>query len=420
MYSPTGEQTLLIPRQGRATQARHRAGATESYSFDRNVPPRRTRRYRNERAGAHRAPGTLTLSNLPIGALLSAARNRPQAAVLSTLVVAGLMLSIVPFSQQGDDPSVVNTAAQAAAAQAEKKKTADKAAGGASNTEAEPTAEATASPTPEATTTQPAGYDPELSVLPVGNGPASSLLTSGTQAVSLTFDDGPDPQLTPKLLKMLDEYQVKATFCLVGTQVKKHPELVRDIVAAGHTLCNHTWNHDLTIGKKSAAKIRADLEKTNAAIQAAVPGAQIRFFRAPGGNFTDKLVKVAHAEGMASLYWEVDPRDWEHTEDETDAEHTARVIATVKKQVKPGAIILSHDFNQPDTIAAYEKLIPWLAERYSLGVPTGEGETPEAPASTAPTTEPTPSPSVSTSPTPSESSSDSGESDSAETAATSS
>ena len=71
----------------------------------------------------------------------------------------------------------------------------------------------------------------------------------------------------------------------------KHPEIVREIVADGHTLCNHTWNHSLTIGKDKPAQIQADLARTNAAIRAAVPGAQIPFFRAPGGNFTDRLVE---------------------------------------------------------------------------------------------------------------------------------
>jgi len=173
---------------------------------------------------------------------------------------------------------------------------------------------------------------------------------------------------TPKILALLDQYQIKATFCLVGSQVQKHPEIVRQIVAAGHTLCNHTWNHSLTIGKQKPAQIRADLQKTSAAIRAAVPDAKIPFFRAPGGNFTDRLVSVAYGEQMTSLYWQVDPRDWDHSTDADDATHTDRVIATVEKNVKPGSIILSHDFGQPDTIAAYEKLLPWLTERFEIGL----------------------------------------------------
>ncbi|WP_203824358.1 polysaccharide deacetylase family protein [Actinoplanes palleronii] len=351
--------------------------------------------------GSHRAPNTI-----PLESWLEAAKNRPTT-VLGTLVVAGLLITAVPLSQPSTSSpgalttAAVQAAASAQAAQAAQRNKATDAGGGEQQSDdspEQPAAGATAKPTPQATATgKPAEYNPSRAV-PAGAGPGSSLLTTGTQQVALTFDDGPDPELTPKILAMLAQYQIKATFCLVGTQAQKHPELVRDIVAAGHTLCNHTFSHDLTIGKKSAAKIRADLAKTNQAIRAAVPDAQIPFFRAPGGNFSDKLVKVAYADGMSSLYWEVDPRDWEHTEGETDAAHIKRVIATVKKQTKPGAIILSHDFNQPDTIKAYEELIPWLAENFELGVPTGTGETPVTPASPATPTPATPSPSESTSP----------------------
>jgi peptidoglycan/xylan/chitin deacetylase (PgdA/CDA1 family) len=205
--------------------------------------------------------------------------------------------------------------------------------------------------------------------VPAGTGPARSLRTTGSAAVALTFDDGPDPVQTPRILELLAENQVKATFCLVGDQVRRHPEIVRQIVAAGHTLCNHTWNHSLTIGRTKPAKIQADLRRTNDAIRAAVPGAQIPFFRAPGGNFTDALVQTAYADGMTSLYWEVDPRDWEHADGETDAGHVEKIVKGVQKDTRPGAIVLSHDFNQPDTILAYEQLLPWLKERFELGIP---------------------------------------------------
>ncbi|WP_239082128.1 polysaccharide deacetylase family protein [Actinoplanes teichomyceticus] len=346
--------------------------------------------------GAHRAPNTL-----PLEAWLEAAKNRPTT-VLGTLVVTGLLITAVPLSQPdtGSDPGAFTAAAQAAAsARAAQRDRATDADGGGkqqSQAQAQPIAGTTARPTPEASATvKPVQHAPARAV-PPGAGPGKSLITTGGQQVALTFDDGPDPQLTPQILQMLDQYQVKATFCLVGSQALRHPDLVRQIVAAGHTLCNHTYAHDLTIGRKNAAKIRADLAKTNEAIRTAVPGAQIPFFRAPGGNFSDKLVSVAHADGMASLYWDVDPRDWEHPAGESDAQHVKRVIATVKKQTKPGSIILSHDFNQPDTITAYRDLIPWLAKNFQLGVPSGTGETPVTATPTAPTPA-TPSPSASTS-----------------------
>jgi peptidoglycan/xylan/chitin deacetylase (PgdA/CDA1 family) len=197
-------------------------------------------------------------------------------------------------------------------------------------------------------------------------GPGGSRMTTGGKGVALTFDDGPDPAQTPKILKLLAQNHTHATFCLVGENVQRHPEMVRKIVAGGHTLCNHTWNHDLKLGKKTAAQIKADMARTNAAIRKAVPNAQIKYFRAPGGNFTPGVVAVAKQLGMTSLYWRVDPRDWDHPKGETDAQHRARVIARVKKNTHAGSIVLSHDYAQPDTIDAYRTLLPWLRKRYQL------------------------------------------------------
>lgn len=197
-------------------------------------------------------------------------------------------------------------------------------------------------------------------------GPAGSRMTTGGKGVALTFDDGPDPAQTPKILKLLAQNHTHATFCLVGENVQRHPEMVRQIVAGGHTLCNHTWNHDLKLGKKPAAKIKADMARTNAAIRKAVPNAQIRYFRAPGGNFTPGVVAAARQLGMTSIYWKVDPRDWDHPKGESDAQHRARVIARVQRNTRAGAIVLSHDYAQPDTIDAYRSLLPWLKKRYQL------------------------------------------------------
>ncbi|WP_430783235.1 polysaccharide deacetylase family protein [Actinoplanes sp. G11-F43] len=197
-------------------------------------------------------------------------------------------------------------------------------------------------------------------------GPAGSVLLTGNKGVALTFDDGPDPTNTPKLLKMLAKEQVKATFCLVGTQARRHPDLVEAIAKDGHSFCNHSWNHDLKLGKRPKSAIRADLARTNAAIRAVVPDAKIRYMRAPGGNFTPSLVKVSAELGMHSIYWKVDPRDWEHKTGESSADHRKRIVRIVKKHTRPGAIILSHDYNQPDTIAAYRTLLPWLRHRFDL------------------------------------------------------
>jgi peptidoglycan/xylan/chitin deacetylase (PgdA/CDA1 family) len=341
--------------------------------------------------GSHRAPGTL-----PIESWLLIGKQRQQA-LLATLVAAGLVLIMIPV-QHGADLNAVNAAEHGSVSTDSSRKAGNKAPDAASKPPRQATtpgkpapgqpvpAQPTAVPPAAAAPTESGSAEDPAIAVPPGTGPGQSLRRTGSDAIALTFDDGPDPVQTPRILALLAKYHVKATFCLIGENAQKHPEIVQQIVAAGHTLCNHTWNHSLTIGEDEPAAIRADLQKTDAAIRAAVPDAKIPFFRAPGGNFTDRLVSVAYGEGMASLYWEVDPRDWDHSADTDAAAHTDRLIATVEKDVRPGSIILSHDFKQPDTIAAYEKLLPWLTQNFEIGLPVPPA--PVAPPSSSPPASP--------------------------------
>lgn len=227
----------------------------------------------------------------------------------------------------------------------------------------------------DATGAGPDGPDTGVPAVISNGGPVIDLTAGRTQSsqlppktVALTFDDGPDPNYTPKILELLRKNNVKATFCLVGVQVKEFPQLVRDIVADGHTLCNHTWKHDTGLGKKSEDAIRADMQKTQDAIQAAAPGATVTYFRHPGGMWTPRAVKVAKELGMASLGWDVDPMDWNIAKNGTGAKMCDHILQVVRGGVKPGSIILSHDAggDRSGTMAAYEILIPELAAKYQL------------------------------------------------------
>jgi peptidoglycan-N-acetylglucosamine deacetylase len=198
-----------------------------------------------------------------------------------------------------------------------------------------------------------------------GTGPGGSIRVTGSAAVGLTFDDGPDPVSTPQLLDLLEQYGVKATFCLVGFRARDNRALVQRIAAEGHTLCNHSWQHLLDLANRPPGYIRWDLTETNKAIHDAVPNAPIRYFRAPGGNFTPELVQLARGYGMTSIYWDVDPRDWDRVTYGTGPPMTDHVISAVEHQTRRGSIVLSHD-SKPDTIAAYRTLLPWLTRRFTL------------------------------------------------------
>lgn len=220
---------------------------------------------------------------------------------------------------------------------------------------------------PAGTTAHAAVERPRLS-LQLNGGPYGSRSTTGSHEVALTFDDGPDPQYTPQTLALLRQYQVRATFCLVGVNVQQYPDLVRAIAADGHTLCNHSWSHDLSLGRKSRAEIEADLVRTNEAIRQAVPGARIAYFRQPGGNWTPRVVSVAHELGMTPLHWAVDPQDWRRP-------GAGSISATVTGATSSGAIVLLHDAggNRQQTVTALRSILPNLTRRFTLiALPNGD------------------------------------------------
>jgi peptidoglycan/xylan/chitin deacetylase (PgdA/CDA1 family) len=191
-----------------------------------------------------------------------------------------------------------------------------------------------------------------------GTGPHGTLRTTGERYVALTFDDGPDPRWTPQVLELLDRHDTKATFCVVGQLAEAYPGLVRRIAAAGHTLCNHSWDHDVALGGRPPGQIRADLRRTTAAIQRAAPGIRVSYYRQPGGAWTQRVVRVAAELGMSSLHWAVDPQDWSRP----GAGAIADAIAT---GTAAGGIVLLHDGGgeRHGTVRALGRVLPRLAGR---------------------------------------------------------
>lgn len=181
--------------------------------------------------------------------------------------------------------------------------------------------------------------------------------------VALTFDDGPTWAYTRDLLAVLRDYGVKATFCILGKMARTYPDRVREIVAAGHTLCNHSDDHDFGLGRRTEAEIRANLQRANDSIRAAAgPGAKISYYRQPGGNWTPLVVRVAASMGMTSLHWDVDPRDWEGPPSaQTIAQH-------VMYHTRPGSIVLLHDGggDRSNTVEACRQMLTTLKSRFQL------------------------------------------------------
>ena len=171
------------------------------------------------------------------------------------------------------------------------------------------------------------------------------------RTVSLTFDDGPDPEDTRPLLRALRRYDVTAVFCLWGEHVEEHPGIVRRIVEDGHTLCNHTMHHD-NMSTWGTRQIRRDLKATSAAIRAAVPGAEIPYFRAPYGAW-GRTPEVAVGMGMQPLGWRFAVEDWEAPGEDV-------LYDRLVERTTPGAVVLLHDGggDRSGTVGAVKRFIP--------------------------------------------------------------
>lgn len=184
--------------------------------------------------------------------------------------------------------------------------------------------------------------------------------------VALTFDDGPDPAATPQILDLLERHGAVATFCVVGTQVRRHPDLVADVVRRGMRLCDHTVSHDEHLPARNEARISADIAGVRSDVALAVDGdVPVPYFRAPGGRWSDTVTAIVARAGMTPLGWSVDSRDWT-----LPGAHA--IVATVQQAVQPGAVILLHDGGgqRAQTVAALAELLPWLiAQGYRFDVP---------------------------------------------------
>jgi peptidoglycan/xylan/chitin deacetylase (PgdA/CDA1 family) len=126
--------------------------------------------------------------------------------------------------------------------------------------------------------------------------------------VALTYDDGPNPSVTPALLDVLAKHKVQATFFLIGGFVRQCPQLVREVRAAGHIIGNHTMTHPW-LAWQSAARIREELSGTSAVIEDAL-GEPVKFFRAPHGARRPVVLSAAREMGMTPVQWNLICGDW--------------------------------------------------------------------------------------------------------------
>ena len=170
------------------------------------------------------------------------------------------------------------------------------------------------------------------------------------KVVALTFDDGPSKSVTTKLLDLLDKYDVKVTFFVVGDFIEQNPDVLKAEAERGHTIGLHTLHHDYSWVKDTQGAIK-NLQDEEDMINE-ICGVRPYLFRPPGGIMNSKLLQ---ALGRPAIIWDVDPQDWKYK----DADH---VYNEVMNQVTSGDIVLSHDLYET-TYQAYTRIIPALKER---------------------------------------------------------
>ncbi len=169
---------------------------------------------------------------------------------------------------------------------------------------------------------------------------------------ALTFDDGPSPDTTPQLLKILKKHKVRATFFQLGSLAKEYPEIVKQIHDMGSEVANHSWDHD-SLDRKSSEGAYEDLKKANEAIEAGC-GCKVTLMRPPYGAVDKGVDKASKKLGLAEIFWDIDTLDWE-SHDPYD----------IRSKVVHGAgknrMSLMHDIHQT-SVDAVEDIIEELEE----------------------------------------------------------
>ena len=174
--------------------------------------------------------------------------------------------------------------------------------------------------------------------------------------IALTFDDGPHPRYTPQILDILDEYNIKATFFVVGVNAKYYPEALELIAQRGHEIANHTYTHP-HVSSIDTEKLKREVEDCESEILSLVDE-RTKLFRPPEGMIDESILGALNKLDYKVVLWNIDTRDWAHTPAEKISEH-------VISNISDGDIILMHDYigkNSP-TPQALRLFLPVLIER---------------------------------------------------------
>lgn len=170
--------------------------------------------------------------------------------------------------------------------------------------------------------------------------------------VAITFDDGPHPK-TLNVLKLLKQYNAKATFFCIGSQIEKHPDILEKIAAESHTVGNHSYSHSNFFGFFTSKKIISELHHTDFLINKHT-GIQPQLFRPPFGATSPAIAKAVKATGLKVIGWNIRSLD-------TVIKSEQKIVRRITTRLSPGSIILLHDTSEK-SVAVLEQLLVFLHE----------------------------------------------------------
>lgn len=226
-----------------------------------------------------------------------------------------------------------------------------------------PPADTTASPAPAAAATTPAPSSAPAAPVPAATAAATPTTPPAPGAepakpekevekkivyvrcevkqpvVALTFDDGPHPEFTPRLLDTLKREGIKATFFMVGRCVVTYPDIVKRMVDEGHEVASHSWSHPL-LTSLSNASLDSQMKKTHEAIVKACGVAPVLYRPPYGASRLSQRKRIHDQYGYLSILWDVDPLDWQNPR------NSQKVHDRVLAQTTAGSIILCHDIHE--------------------------------------------------------------------------
>jgi peptidoglycan/xylan/chitin deacetylase (PgdA/CDA1 family) len=182
-------------------------------------------------------------------------------------------------------------------------------------------------------------------------------LSSGSRKngqIALTFDDGPDAQVTPMILDVLKKHNIKAAFFIIGSRAEFNPEIIKRIDREGHMLGSHSYSHAFLFDLYSSRRMRDEIELTEKIIQS-MTGKKMRLFRPPYGVTNPPLAKAVNRLQYHSIGWSLKSND-------TVIDNEPELLNRLNKKIKPGDIILMHD-NKPWNVKVLDDFLSGLKEK---------------------------------------------------------